>query len=117
MAQTVAFDSPASEVGPRIAAQCMERGHTVIELTQNQVKCEIALNHTERAQALFLNFRQRRYTDQVRQFVGFTVVPNGEGSLVQTRAWVEAIIGGETRSRDVDADVPAALVELGGVRR
>lgn len=36
----------------------------------------------------------------------YTVVPNGEGSIAQGRAWVEAQIGSQTRTVELDVNRP-----------
>lgn len=89
----------------RISQHCMAFG-SVIEVTPNQVKCETTLTNEQKANLRFLRFRQRGYSDQVRQFATYTVLPNGEGSIAQGREWVEAQIGSQTRTVELDVNRP-----------
>lgn len=116
---SVSFPTAPQETAAKIAGQCIERGHQVVDMTPNQVKCQVAVSHEQRGRILFQFFHQRRYTDQVRMFVGFTVVPTADGSIVQPRQWVEATIGGDVRTHDLGGASGAVdgLVSLGGVLR
>lgn len=102
LAAPVSFSGSPAEVTAKVAGMCLERGHNVVALEANQVKCEVFLPNERKGHLLFTKFGQRRYTSQVRQFVGFMVVPVGDRSMVQPRQWVEAVIGGSTRSVDLD---------------
>lgn len=113
-AAPVSFAAPPADVTAILAGNCMERGHKVTELTSSQVVCEIAMTRREKVDALFFNFRWRRYSEQVRHFAGFTVIPSSTGSMVQVREWQEAQLGLNTRTYEFDdvSDSEAVIRQL-----
>lgn len=113
------FATPPSATTAKLAGDCMTRGHTVISISEAQVKCQIALDPTSQANILFVRFHQRSVTSAVQQYISFTVVPTAEGSMVQHRVWQEAMIRGELRTYEVvDPNIVNGvqnhLVTLGG---
>jgi hypothetical protein len=120
---TVAFETRTPQaVTARLAQLCMDKGFTVLDLGTNQVKCESPLTNVEKGHLLFIKFTQRNYTNDVHHYLAFTVIPAGEGSLVQHRMWIEAMINGSLRSAPLDdralnSLVEGALTDLGGIVR
>lgn len=121
LAVSVSFPTVPKDTTAKIAGSCIEKGLQVSGLSENQVRCEIAMTNEHKAHMLFTRFHQRRFTNQVRQWVDFTVVPTDQGSIVQAREVVEAVIGNTTRQVEVRGDNEGRtanfLVSVGGTVR
>lgn len=109
--------NPEAVIG-KVAALCIERGHTILDITANKVSCESSISHDVKANIFISDFRHLgRYTDQVRLLFDFIVVPVRGDTIVQPRMWSEALIGGQRRIRERNspewkAQIEAPLKEL-----
>lgn len=111
-------DRTPKQLVEEFAGYCMHDG-SVVSMTDSQLVCEVNLTRTQKVNYLFRNFRQRSYTDQVRHIVTFTAIPSGEGSIGQLREHIEAQIGSQTRTSELDMNRRGSsnivMVNMGGV--
>lgn len=71
---------------------------SVVSMSDNQLVCEVRMTREQKVHANFLRFRQRGYNDQIKHFMSLTIIPSAKGSIGQTREWMEAQIGPQTRT-------------------
>lgn len=111
-------DRTPKQLVEEFAGYCMNGG-SIVSMTDNQIACEFPLTREQKVNALFRHFRQRSYNEQVKQFVSFTAIPSGEGSIGQTREWMEAQIGPQTRTVELPINrkgsVRGIMDDMGGV--
>lgn len=96
-------DRAPKQLVEEFAGYCMHDG-SVVSMTDNQIVCELRMSREQKVNALFRHFRHRSYTEQVKHLASFTVIPSGEGSIGQTREWLEAKIGPQTRTAELRPD-------------
>lgn len=108
----------ASDVSGRLASQCLDRGHAVIESTVNSVTCEIRLG-TAGSIAAGLMVGSRSST-RPKNMVRFVIVQAGPDVRVQARQWLEAVSAfGQTRAEPLtdpalNARLQQSLYDAGG---
>ena len=112
-------DRTPEQLVEEFVGYCLKDGR-VVEMTDRQLTCELNLTRTQKANRLFMSFRQRNYTDQVRHIVTFTAIPAGSGSIGAMSERVEAQIGAQTRVVNLDMNRRDAstvvMVNMGGTR-
>lgn len=111
-------DRTPKQLVEEFAGYCMHDG-SVVSMTDSQLVCELRMTREQKVNALFRHFRLRGYNEQVKHLASFTAIPSGEGSIGQTREWMEAQIGSQTRTVELPINrkgsIRVVMDDMGGV--